>query len=153
VRRIVDGDPNDQHASEGPGKSALGCVAISRPIGHYACVEVTRLHSSRWRVIGIVVFSVAAFLLLSMGGGIIAAPVTVPLMFVAAHRHPTRPFRIIGAALIGATIAEVVWALTYLAVGEAKPWIWLLPLAAAITAMAALWSRTGTPRRRMAAHA
>jgi hypothetical protein len=26
-----------------------------------------------------------------------------------------------GAVLIGATIAEVVWALTYLAVGEAKP--------------------------------
>ena len=34
-----------------------------------------------------------------------------------------------------ATIAEVAWALTYLAVGEAQPWIWLLPLIACVAAL------------------
>lgn len=88
-----------------------------------------------------------------MGGAIVAAPVTIPLMFVVTHRHPTRTFRIVGCLLIGATMAEVVWALTYIAADEAKPWIWLLPLVAAIAAMTALWARTAPPRTRSIAHA
>jgi hypothetical protein len=31
----------------------------------------------------------------------------------------------LGRLLTGATVGEVVWALTYLAVDESKPWIWL----------------------------
>jgi hypothetical protein len=38
------------------------------------------------------VFCVATFLLISMGEAIIAAPLTVPLMFVATRRHPTAAF-------------------------------------------------------------
>lgn len=83
-------------------------------------------------------FSVCAFLLLSMGGAIAAAPLTVPLMFVVVRRRPTAAFRAIGAMLTGATVAEVVWALTYLAVDESKPWIWLLPLVGAMGTIAAL---------------
>lgn len=84
-----------------------------------------------------VVFCASGFLLISMGGAIIAAPLTVPLMFVVARRHPTKAFRAVGAALVGATVAEVAWAVTYLVADEAKPWIWLVPLAAAMALIVA----------------
>ncbi len=83
--------------------------------------------AQRWSVIGVVTFVVAGFLLLSMGGAIIAAPVTVPLMQVAASRHPTRSFRRAAMVLSVLTVGEVAWALTYVAAGDAQPWIWLLP--------------------------
>ena len=92
--------------------------------------------AQRWRVIGVVTFVVAGFLLLSMGGAIVAAPVTVPLMFVAASRHPTRPFRISAMVLSGLTVAEVVWAVTYFTVEDSQPWIWLLPTVGALAAVA-----------------
>ncbi len=79
-----------------------------------------------------------------MGGAIVAAPLTVPLMFVVTRRHPTTAFRAIGAVLTGATVAEVVWALTYVVADEAKPWIWLVPLIAAVIAMAALVTTSDT---------
>lgn len=103
---------------------------------------------ARWGTAGVAVFCLAAFLLVSMGGAVVAAPLTVPLMTVVTHRHPTRAFRTAGAVLIGATVAEVVWALTYVAGGEAKPWIWLLPLLTAIAAVLALLA-TSDPRRRL----
>lgn len=90
--------------------------------------------SSPWRRVGFVVFGVSAILLASMGGAIIAAPVTIPLIVVASRRHPTAAFRAVGAVLVGLTSGEVVWALTYLAIEEAKPWIWLLPLVVALAA-------------------
>jgi hypothetical protein len=99
-----------------------------------------------WKVGGIALFCVSAFLLLTMGGAIVAAPVTIPLLFVVADRYATRAFRVTGSLLVGATCAEFVWALTYVAVGEAKPWIWLLPLVAGIAAMTALCSRNRPPR-------
>ena len=94
--------------------------------------------ATRWRTVGVIVFCVAGFLLISMGGAIIAAPLTVPLMFVVVRRHPTKSFRAAGAALVGATVAEVAWAVTYVAVDEAKPWIWLVPLAAALAVIVAV---------------
>jgi len=100
--------------------------------------------SSLWRAGGIALFGVSAFLLLSMGGAIVAAPVTVPLLFVVVRHHPTTAFRVTGALLAAATSAEVVWALTYLAVEDATPWIWLLPLVgAAATSWALLRSTSG----------
>jgi hypothetical protein len=94
--------------------------------------------SKPWGAAGVVLFCVAGFLLVSMGGAIVAAPLTVPLMFLVTRRHPTRAFRTAGTALTGATVAEVVWALTYIAAGEAEPWIWILPLLSAIAAMGPL---------------
>jgi ABC-type cobalamin transport system permease subunit len=81
----------------------------------------------------LVVFVVASFLLLSMGGVIVAAPVTVPLMYVASRRHPTPAFHAAGVVLGALTVAEVVWALTYIQVYEAQPWIWLLPVVGGLT--------------------
>jgi hypothetical protein len=96
-----------------------------------------RKGDATWRRIGIVVFIGAGILLLSMGGAIIAAPATVPLMFVAARRHPTRAFRIAGTVIAGLTVAELAWALAYVTSGEAKPWIWLVPCVAAAAALVA----------------
>jgi hypothetical protein len=104
--------------------------------------------ATTWRTAGVVLFCVAAFLLLSMGGAIIAAPLTVPLMFVITRRHPTPVFRATGALLAGATVAEVVWALTYIVANEARPWIWLAPLVVAVLAMAAIVATSGHARAR-----
>lgn len=93
-----------------------------------------RLRARSWRSLGLITFALAALLLLSMGGAIVAAPVTLPLMFLASRRHATRVFRLAAVVLGGLTAAEVLWALTYLWVGEAKPWIWLLPLGGGIAA-------------------
>ena len=100
------------------------------------------MSAERWRVVGLVTFVVAGFLLLSMGGAIVAAPVTVALMYVANRRHPTPGFRVAAMVLSALTIAEVVWALTYLTVEDAQPWIWLLPTLGAVAA--------GTVSRRLA---
>jgi hypothetical protein len=45
---------------------------------------------------------------------------------------------------------EVVWALTYVVADEAKTWIWLVPLIAAIVAMAALLTTSDTRERSVA---
>ena len=93
------------------------------------------------------VFGAAGFLLLSMGGAIMGAPVTVPLMIRAAGRQRGRPWRPAAALLGAATLAEVAWAATYLTIGEARPWIWLLPLATAgLTAWAILRFARSAPR-------
>lgn len=100
-----------------------------------------------WRLAGIVVFAVAAVLLLSMGGAIVVAPITVPLLFFVSRRHRTAAFRIAGTVLAGLTVAEVVWALAYLQLEESKPWIWLLPTLAG--GIAAISFTAGTNPRRV----
>ncbi len=99
-----------------------------------------------WQRIGVFVFVVAAFLLVSMGGAIVAAPITVPLMFLVSSRHPTAAFRTAGVVLGGLTVAETVWALTYLLVADAAPWIWALPLASGTTTVVVF--ATGARARR-----
>jgi hypothetical protein len=82
------------------------------------------------RVIGTIVFAVSGFLLVSFGGAIVAAPVTLPLMLVVVRRHPSRTFRTLGFLLGGLTAGEVMWAVTYVTVGERNPWIWMVPVVA-----------------------
>jgi hypothetical protein len=87
----------------------------------------------------VAVLAVGAFLPISMGGAIVAAPATLPLLFVALRRQALAGWlRGATIAVSGLTVVEVAWAVTYVAAGEAKPWIWLLPLAAGIAATAAL---------------
>ena len=89
-----------------------------------------------------VLVGVSAFLLLSMGGAIVAAPLTVPLLFLAVRGGRIGAGLRTAAVVIAAlTVAEVAWAATYLAVAEAKPWIWLVP-AGAGAATAATLTRT-----------
>jgi hypothetical protein len=96
---------------------------------------------------GVVLFVVAALLLTSAGGlGIIAAPVTLPLLVFVVWRRPSRAFRIAGAFIGGLTAAEMAWAVVYVAAGEARPAIWLAPVMAALLT-AVLFLRTGFRRR------
>jgi hypothetical protein len=78
-----------------------------------------------------VLVALSAFLLLSMGGAIVAAPLTLPLLYLAVRGDRLSAGLRTAAVVIAAlTVAEVAWAATYMAVAEAQPWIWLLPLAA-----------------------
>jgi len=90
----------------------------------------------------LLVVGVAAVLLLSMGGAIVAAPLTLPLLYLAAGRVGAGRSRRAAAVVIAAfTVAEVAWAATYLALAEAKPWIWLVPVAAGSAAVAVFAAR------------
>jgi hypothetical protein len=78
-----------------------------------------------------VLVAVSAFLLLSMGGAVVAAPLTLPLLFLAGRNGRLGPgLRAAAVVIAGLTVAEVAWAATYLAVAESRPWIWLVPIAA-----------------------
>lgn len=110
------------------------------------------------RGVGVAVFVVAGLLLTSVGGlGIIAAPVTLPLLLLVVRRHPTRGFRVAGAVLGGLTAAELAWGLLYALAGEVPVAIWLFP---AVTGLATAYAflrarvnagavgvRWGSPRR------
>jgi hypothetical protein len=89
-----------------------------------------------------VLVGVSAFLLLSMGGAIVAAPLTVPLLYLTArHRGLGAGIRAAAIGVAALTVAEIAWAAAYLAVAETRPWIWLLPLAAGV-ATATTFART-----------
>jgi hypothetical protein len=85
-----------------------------------------------WSTTRLVVGLVALALLTSIGGaGIIASPVTLPLLW-GAGRYATSAM---GRALLNVvavlTAAEAGWALAYAAYGEHSPLIWAVPLALA----------------------
>ena len=85
-----------------------------------------------------VVVAVATFLLLSMGGAVVAAPLTLPLLFLVVRSDRVGTgLRAAAVAIAALTVAEVAWAATYLTVAEAQPWIWAVPMAAGITTAAA----------------
>lgn len=80
-------------------------------------------------------FVVCGLLLITMGGAVVAAPVTLPLMYLAVRRHPTLAFRSAGGLIGGLTAVELAWALVYLVAGEHKPAIWLVPLALGVVVL------------------
>lgn len=83
--------------------------------------------------------AVSAFLLLSMGGAIVAAPLTLPVLYLIVRSGQCGPGPRAAAVVVAAlTVAEVTWAATYLTVAEAEPWIWLLPAAAGAVTGSAL---------------
>jgi hypothetical protein len=95
--------------------------------------------NSPWAARGAVItVATAALLLGTIGGAIVAAPITLPLLYLVARRYPGRGMRITAAVVGGLTCVEAVWALCYLAVEEAMPWIWLLPALAGSAWTAAL---------------
>ena len=86
-----------------------------------------------------VLVAVSAFLLLSMGGAIVAAPLTLPLLYLAVRNGELGAgLRLAAVVITALTVAEVAWAATYLAVAEGQPWIWLIPVGAGAATAAAL---------------
>jgi hypothetical protein len=64
-----------------------------------------------------VLVGVSAVLLLSMGGAIVAAPLTVPLLYlVARHADGGAALRVAAVTVGALTVAEIAWAAAYLAV-------------------------------------
>lgn len=88
----------------------------------------------------IVLGVVALALLTSMGGaGIYAAPLTLPLLWLAA-RGASRAGRIALDTVAALTAAQVAWAFGYELGGAAE---WALPLAAGAGVAAAYWFSQG----------
>ena len=81
-------------------------------------------------------------LLASLGGaGVGAAPVLLPLQWLASRRAGKAEWWI-WLVLAGATAAEGGWGIAYVAAGESGPFVWMLPLTATIgTAVAFTLSR------------
>lgn len=107
-----------------------------------------------WAARGAVITVATAVLLLAtIGGAIVAAPITLPLLYLIARRYPGRGLRITAAVVGGLTCVEAVWAVCYLAFEEAMPWIWLLPAVAGIGWTAGLLraGRVGVRRQSPAA--
>lgn len=64
-------------------------------------------------------------------------PLTLPVLRFALSRRIALPWRVAAVLIAGLTAAEVAWALSYLAVREARPWIWLLPMVVGLAILAA----------------
>jgi hypothetical protein len=113
-------------------------------IGHGVLeVESVRMHPSVGGPWARVLVAVSAFLLLSMGGAIVAAPLTLPLLYLAVRGNRIGASLRTAAVVIAAlTVAEVAWAATYLTLAEAQPWIWLLPIAGSAATATAFARRT-----------
>jgi hypothetical protein len=63
-----------------------------------------------------VLVAASAFLLLSMGGAIVAAPLTLPLLYLAVRGdHIGDRWRAAAVVVAALTVAEVAWAATYVA--------------------------------------
>ena len=93
---------------------------------------------------------VSSLLLLSMGGGFLVLALLIPLHVWAARRSGPVG-RVLWSFFPVAATGMVAWATVYLAVGERKPWIWLVPIAAAIGAVAGMARLTDSDVRLAAA--
>ena len=71
----------------------------------------------------------AAVILISFGGAIWAAPVTVPLLAYAIWRDGlSRRWRSTAVLVLALTAAQCAWAIAYVTVGESNPMVWLAPV-------------------------
>ena len=84
-------------------------------------------------------------LLVSFGGAIIAAPIAIPLLLLSTRSSSSAAYRSWAGLVVVLTIAEVVWALTYLVQGDAKPAIWLVPMMFGVGSVAG-YLRVSRPR-------
>lgn len=98
------------------------------------------------------ILAVAAFLLVSMGGAIVAAPLVVPALVWAMRTSGSALYRRAATVVVALTVGEVAWALTYVTAGEGQPAIWLVPVLA-MTAVVLTAPRWSVPRNRVASTA
>ena len=87
---------------------------------------------------------VAAFLLLSMGGaGILAAPATLPLLYVASATTESRSFRITATVIAALTGVEAGFGLACVSVGFGSRYWWTFSVLLGL-AVAAAFGRLAT---------
>lgn len=96
------------------------------------------------RVVFKVLIVGTAVLLLSFGGAIWTAPVTIPLLVYAILRvELTRLWHIIATLILALTVTQCAWAIMYLTVGESNPAVWIAPIvsfAIFVTVGTVIWS-------------
>jgi hypothetical protein len=95
----------------------------------------------------VALFVVSGFLLMSMGGAVFAAPLTLPLMYLAVRSHPTAGYRWAGGVVAGLTAVELAWAVVYVVGSEEQPSIWLVPLAVGLAVLVAFATARRQARR------
>ncbi len=81
------------------------------------------------------ILAASALLLVTFGGAVVAAPLTLPLLVHTGRTTTSRTIRGLVAVVAGLTAAQVAGALVYVAVGESQPSIWLMPAVAGILAV------------------
>ncbi len=81
------------------------------------------------------ILAASAILLVTFGGAVVAAPLTLPLLVRTGRTATSGTIRGLAAFVAGLTAAQVAWALVYVAVGESQPSIWLMPAVAATIAV------------------
>jgi hypothetical protein len=96
--------------------------------GSRAFAQLTRLPP--WLIL-----AACAILLVTFGGAVVAAPLTIPLLVRTGRTATSGTIRVLAALVAGLTAAQVAWALVYIAVGESQPSIWLMPAAACLLAV------------------
>lgn len=129
-----------QHPKRSAGGNNLGHTGVAAS----ADIDSRKEPFQRWvgsRTFGGTILVVSAFLLLSMGGAILFAPLTVLALSLIA-RTRTGWQRVVAVLLAALTIAEVAWAFTYLFGGEAMPWIWFVPMICGIATLVFVSTRT-----------
>lgn len=83
-------------------------------------------------------------LMASMGGGFLLLPLLIPAHIWAARK--CGPIGRVGWSLLpGITVGMATWAVVYLAIGELKPAIWLIPSVGALGAVIAIARLTAAP--------
>jgi hypothetical protein len=86
-------------------------------------------------ILKVLLAAATLFLLTSVGGAAAyASPITLPVLFLVARSSRQTAEGLLWAVLAAGSALETGWVLTYLAMGETAPWIWLLPILAAIAA-------------------
>jgi hypothetical protein len=73
---------------------------------------------------------VSGLLLVTFGLAIVATPVTLPLLYLVVRRTSRRGVQAVAIVVAVLTVAELAWALTFVALEDTTPWIWLDPLLA-----------------------
>jgi hypothetical protein len=94
-------------------------------------------------VVRSIVLAGTVVLLLTFGGAIVASPALLLLLAWTARTSPSPRVGAVAAILSGLVGAEVAWAAAYVTVGEAGPWIVLVPVIAGILVVVAFrrWTR------------
>jgi hypothetical protein len=82
-----------------------------------------------------ILLAVTLVLMASMGGGFLALPILIPAHVWAARRSRSPVGRIGWSVLPAVSVGMVAWAAVYVAVGEARPVIWLAPAVAFIATL------------------
>ena len=86
-----------------------------------------------------IVTGASLLLLLSYGGAIFLAPITIPLLTYSTIRGLlTGLWRILNAVTLVLTLAQTSWAIVYFTLGESYPVIWIIPSIVTLLAIGGL---------------